>query len=95
MQSNDHLKQYLIEVSMVAVLPEVLAEIHRVPIKLKEERVNTQRHSLQSDNKLTLMLVRQTKNLILIVELLSQSILFFKALFLQILKTTSSHTLVL
>jgi hypothetical protein len=37
MQPSDHLKQYLIELTMVAVLPEVLPEIHRVPIKLKVE----------------------------------------------------------
>ena len=80
MQPSDNLKQNLIEFTMVAVLSEVLPEIHRVPIKLKVERVNTQKHSLQSDNILTLMLLRQGKNLILIVELLSKSTLFLKAL---------------
>ena len=76
MQSSDHLKQYLIEVPMVTVLPE----IHRVPINLKIERVEAKKHSLKSNNVFALMFIRQRKNLILIIELLSQSILLLKAL---------------
>jgi len=71
MYSSDHLKQYLIELTMIAVLLEVLPVNHRVPFKLKEERIEAKKHSLKSGNMLTIMLLRQGKNLIFIVELLS------------------------
>ena len=58
MQPSDHLEQYLIELTMVAVLLEVLPEIHRVPIKLKVERVEAKKHSLKSDNMLAFMFLR-------------------------------------
>ena len=56
LQSSDHLKQYIIELPVVAVLLEVRPEIHVIPLDVHQHSIACKEYVIQPSDVLTLLL---------------------------------------
>ena len=69
--TSDYLKQYLVELAIVTVLPEILSEVHSMSLKDKDCSISGELYIINVHNVLAFLLFSFNKDQIFIVELLS------------------------
>ena len=69
--TNDYLKQYLIELAIVAVFSEVFSQIHRMFFKNKDSSISSEQYILDANNVLAIFLFSFNEDQVFEVELLS------------------------
>jgi len=76
--TNDYLKQYLIELAIVAVLPEILSEVHSMSLNDKDCSISGELYILDANNVLAIFLFCFDEYQVLEVELLCKHIIKYE-----------------